>query len=70
MTSETENSKDGLCQEDDGCPTETAVLKREWRHLTAKVAALEYALRMDEDLISMIQKIIGILSKRPETPNF
>jgi hypothetical protein len=35
MTNETERG-DQVCEEADGCPTENAVLKREWRRLTAE----------------------------------
>ena len=36
MTNETE-SFDAVCNEADGCPTEGAVLKREWRNLRAEL---------------------------------
>ena len=45
----------GVSDETEACATE--------------IAALKYALQLDEDLIGMIQRIIGILSKRPEMPN-
>jgi ribosomal protein L7/L12 len=35
-----ESEGDRVCHDDDGCPTENAVLRREWRKLTAQVAAL------------------------------
>ena len=31
---------DGKCREDDGCPTENAVLRREWRKLTEQLASI------------------------------
>jgi hypothetical protein len=34
-------SADFICREDDNCPTENAVLQREWRQVTATVAQLE-----------------------------
>jgi hypothetical protein len=44
-----ETSSDALCVEDDGCPTEGAVLKREWRKLTAQLKiAYELADQWDE----------------------
>ena len=33
-------SKDAVCEEDDGCPTERARLQREWREMRAKLAEL------------------------------
>ena len=35
-----ETEPDGKCREDDGCPTENAVLRREWRKLTEQLAAV------------------------------
>jgi hypothetical protein len=35
-----ETSDDHPCVEDDGCPTEGAVLKREWRRLTEQLKAV------------------------------
>ncbi len=32
---------DSVCEEDDGCPTESAVLKREWRKHTKRIKELE-----------------------------
>jgi hypothetical protein len=32
---------DSVCHDKDGCPTENAVLRREWRSLSARVAELE-----------------------------
>lgn len=32
---------DAVCEEDDGCPTEGARLKREWRQMRAQLAAHE-----------------------------
>jgi hypothetical protein len=61
---------DQVCNEADGCPTENAVLKREWRRLTAENAALKYILQLDEDWIGKIQQVISVLASRPEvTPN-
>jgi chromosome segregation ATPase len=40
LTPETELQDDHPCVEDDGCPTEGAVLKREWRRLTAQLKAV------------------------------
>lgn len=40
-TCERTGSDPATCQESDGCPTEGAVLKREWRRLTAKLAEAE-----------------------------
>lgn len=34
-------SKDAVCEEDDGCPTERARLQREWRQMKARLALLE-----------------------------
>ena len=34
----TQPESDGKCREDDGCPTENAVLRREWRKLTEQLA--------------------------------
>jgi chromosome segregation ATPase len=48
MSDETENV-DRLCREDDGCPTEGAVLRREWRRLTAALAAAEERAKKAED---------------------
>ena len=36
---DTEVKPDSKCREDDGCPTENAVLRREWRKLTEQLAA-------------------------------
>lgn len=36
----TQPKPDGKCREDDGCPTENAVLRREWRKLTARLASV------------------------------
>lgn len=45
-----ENVSDGPCKEADGCPTETAVLKREWRKqrtlLRELIEALEGYMRV------------------------
>jgi hypothetical protein len=41
---EGEAATDSDCREDDGCPTELAVLRREWRSLTSDVEALRRAL--------------------------
>ena len=40
MTIDTEVSHDEACILDDGCPTEMAVLQREWRRLRAEVSML------------------------------
>ena len=37
---DTEVKPDSKCREDDGCPTENAVLRREWRKLTEQLAAV------------------------------
>lgn len=37
MTAETENFPDVPCREEDGCPTEVAVLRREWRSLRTEL---------------------------------
>lgn len=34
---------DSICMESDGCPTENAVLKRDWRNMTAHIAKLQAA---------------------------
>lgn len=36
----TQPKPDDKCREDDGCPTENAVLRREWRKLTAQLASV------------------------------
>lgn len=36
LEAETETKIDGPCIEGDGCPTEIAILKREWRQLKAE----------------------------------
>ena len=46
---------DRLCREADGCPTEGAVLQREWRELTARLAAATEQVEMVED----IQELLG-----------
>lgn len=40
-------------------------LQKENKELEAKVKALEYSLKLDEDLIGMIQKVITVLNNRP-----
>lgn len=40
-TNETENQIDGVCVDEDGCPKETAVLKREWRLRGDNIKKLE-----------------------------
>ena len=36
----TQPKPDGKCREDDGCPTENAVLRREWRTPTEQLASV------------------------------
>jgi hypothetical protein len=43
-----ESEGDRVCHDDDGCPTENAVLRREWRKLTAQVAALTAQCEADK----------------------
>jgi hypothetical protein len=46
-----ESEGDSVCQDDDGCPIENAVLRREWRKLTAQVAALTAQCASDKALL-------------------
>lgn len=50
---------DGLCQEDDGCPTEKAVLQREWRTLRAQLAERERAFnRLEHENLERAEAVI------------
>jgi hypothetical protein len=53
MTNETE-SGDYVCEEADGCPTENAVLKREWRRLTDENKRLRLAVTNTRDALDMV----------------
>jgi hypothetical protein len=57
-----ESEGDRVCHDDDGCPTENAVLRREWRKLTAQVAALtaqcDAAKRANAHLLKAIRPLI------------
>lgn len=57
-----EESGDGVCEEEDGCPTEVAVLKREWRKHTTKINKLEEGIR---GVMGSIEE--NYYSSRPES---
>lgn len=48
---------DGPCEED-GCPATVEVLQSEWRRLTAEVAHLSDIVQSDEELLSVIRKLM------------
>lgn len=56
-------SKDALCEEDDGCPTEKAVLQRQWREQRLALQNLRAAM-VDAPNPNIVDYIDAVL-----TPN-
>jgi len=53
---------DSLCREDDGCPTEGAVLKRDWRRMTAELTSLRASQA------ALVEALKGMLEPYGNTP--
>lgn len=57
-------SEDAVCEEEDGCPTEGARLKREWRQLQSRRAELEAAANMAVERIAWLDSKVAKQQER------
>lgn len=57
----TQPKPDGKCREDDGCPTENAVLRREWRTLTEQLASVTAERDAAENAVAKMAEYIVTL---------